>query len=195
MDRECCGVINAWSESGQSENDDYSVLNVTTIFDNDGKELKKLLNIGLGKENQVIFNIQVDSASPVSFLKKNVLHELKLRDPYLKTYPVDKSTRDLYCGFTDNAINITGKVKLPIFSNGWSDNDCQFFLTEGHERNILGNDNLPKVGIEVSQKHFPHFQTNKQCKSINSISQTNQDREIFQYNKIIQKFIPSDWKN
>ena len=77
VNRECCGVINAWSECGQSENDDYSLLNVTTIFDNDGKEVKKLLNIGLGKENQVILNIQVDSASPVSFLKKNVLHELK----------------------------------------------------------------------------------------------------------------------
>ena len=96
MDRECCGVINAWSESGQSENDDYSVLNVTTIFGEDGKELKKLLNIGLGKENQVILNIQVDSASPVSFLRKNVLNELKLRDPYLKTYLVDKATTLLW---------------------------------------------------------------------------------------------------
>ena len=53
VDRECCGVINAWSEYGQSENDDYSVLSVTTVFDDDGKELKKSLNIGLGKENQV----------------------------------------------------------------------------------------------------------------------------------------------
>ena len=111
--------------------------------------MKKLLNIGLGKENQVILNLQVNSTSPVSFLKKKVLHELKLRDPYLKIYPVDKATKNLYCGFTDNAINISGKVKLSIFSNGWSDNDCHFFLTEGHERNILGNDNLPKVGIEV----------------------------------------------
>ena len=50
VNRECCGVIKAWSESGQSENDNYSVLNVTTIFDNDGKELEKLLNIGLGKK-------------------------------------------------------------------------------------------------------------------------------------------------
>ena len=183
VDRECCGVINAWLESGQSENDDYSVLNVPTIFGEDGKELKKLLNVGLGKENQVILNIQVDLASPVSFLTKNVLHELKLHDPYLKIYPVDKATKDLYCGFTDNAINISGKVKLPIFSNGRSDNDCHFFLTEGHERNILGNDNLSKVGIEVSQKHFTHFQTNKQCKSINSISQTDKDREILNISK------------
>ena len=162
MDKECYGVMNAWSESGQSENDDYSVINATTIFGEDGKELKKLLNIGLGKENQVILYIQVDSARPVSFLKKKVLHELKLRDPYLKIYPMDKATKDLYCGFTDNAINTSGKAKLSIFSKGWSNNDCHFFLTEGHERNILGNDNLPKVGIEVSQKHFPHFQTNKQ---------------------------------
>ena len=181
--RECCGLINAWSESGQSENDDYSGLNVITIFDVDGKELKNILNIGLGKENQVILNIQVDSASPFSFLKKNVLHELKLRDSYLKIYPVDKATKDSYCGFTDNAINISEKVKLSIFSNGWSDNDCHFFLTEGHERTILGNDNLPKVGIEVSQKYFPHFQTNKQFKSINSFSQTDKDREILSISK------------
>ena len=51
VNRECFGLINAWSESGQSETDDYSVLNVTTILDDDGKELKKLLNIGLVKEN------------------------------------------------------------------------------------------------------------------------------------------------
>ena len=104
VNRECCGVVNAWSESGQSDNDDYSVLKVTTIYDNQGKELKKLLNIGLGKANQVIPNIQVASAGPVSFLKQNVSHELKLRDPYLQIYPVDQATKEFYCGFTDNAI-------------------------------------------------------------------------------------------
>ena len=56
-------------------------------------------------------------------------------------------------------------------------------MTEGHERNILGNDNLPKVGIETSQKYFPHFQTQKQCKSINSISPSNKDREILNISK------------
>ena len=96
---------------------------------------------------------------------------------------MDKATKDLYCGFTDNAIIISGKVKFLIFSNGWSDNDCHFFLTEGHERNILENDNLPKVGIEVSQKNFPHFQTNKQCKSIKYISQTDKDRKILSISK------------
>ena len=49
--RERWVVIKAWSEPGQSENDDYFVLNVTKIFDDEGKELKKLLNFGLGKEN------------------------------------------------------------------------------------------------------------------------------------------------
>ena len=36
-----CGRFNAWSESRQSKNDDSSVLKVTTIFDDDGKELEK----------------------------------------------------------------------------------------------------------------------------------------------------------
>ena len=43
VNREFCGVINAWSEFGQSDNDDYSVLSVTTNYDNQGKELKKSL--------------------------------------------------------------------------------------------------------------------------------------------------------
>ena len=129
VNRECCGVINSWSESGQSGYDDDSVLNVTTIYDNLVKELKKLQNIGLGKKNEVIFNTQVDSASPVSFLKQNVSHELKLRDPFLQIYRVDQATKELYCGFTDNAINITGKVILHIFSNGWTQRECHFLLT------------------------------------------------------------------
>ena len=77
-------MINSWSKSGQFENDDYSVLNVTTIFDEEGKELKKLLSIGLRKENQVILNIQVDSASPVSFLKKKRVTRIETTRPLLE---------------------------------------------------------------------------------------------------------------
>ena len=185
--RECCGVINAWSQSGQSDNDDESVLNVTTIYDNQGKELKKLLNIGLGKENQVFPTKQVDSASPVSFLKQNFLHELKLRDPYVKIYPVDRATKELLCGFTDNAINITEKVILPIFSNRWSHRECHFFLTKRHERNILGNENLPKVGTEVSQKHFPLHTNKKTCKSINLISSLEKENQTDIISKIFKQ--------
>ena len=188
VNRECCGVINAWSESGQSDNDDYSVLNVTTIYDDhQGKELKKLPNIGLGSENQVILNIQVDSASPVSFLKQSVLHELKLRDPYVKIYPVDQATKELYCGFTNKAINITGKVIVPIFSNGWSHKESHFFLTQGHERNILGNDNLPKVGVEVSQKDYPLHTNKKTCKSIDSITSLDKENEIDMISKTFKQ--------
>ena len=187
INRECCGVINAWSESGQSDNDDYSVLNVTTIYDDQGKELNKLLNIGLGSENQVILNIQVDSASPVSFLKQNVLYDLKLRDPYVKIYPVDQATKELYCGFTNNAINITGKVIVLIFSNGWFHRECHFFLTQGHERNILGNDNLPKVGIEVSQNDYILHTNKKTCNSINSITSLDKENEIDMISKTFKQ--------
>ena len=30
----------------------------------------------------------------------------------MKIYPVEQATKELYCRFTDNAINITGKVIL-----------------------------------------------------------------------------------
>ena len=42
VNREFCGVINVWSESGLSKNDDFSLVYVTNIFDDDEIELKKL---------------------------------------------------------------------------------------------------------------------------------------------------------
>ena len=105
-----CGVINAWNECGQSDDDNFTVLGVRTIYDENGLETKKNSNLGFGLELIVNMNIPVDSASPVSFLKQNVLHELELRYPNLKTYPVEKKIRDLYCGFTDDTINILGMI-------------------------------------------------------------------------------------
>ena len=47
-EKESCDVINAWNEYGQSDNDDFSVLSVRTIYDNNDLETKKLLNLGIG---------------------------------------------------------------------------------------------------------------------------------------------------
>ena len=151
------------AKSGPSDNDDYSALNVTTIFDDDGKALKKLPNIGLGKENQVILSIQVDSASPVSFLKKKSLHEMKLRDPYFKIYPVDKATKDFYCGFTDNAINISGKVILPIFSNEWSHDNCHCFWQKDMRGIFSEMTTCPKWGYKY---HISTFHISRQTRRV-----------------------------
>ena len=77
---------------------------------------------------------------------------MKLRNPQLKIDPVDKKTRELYCGFTNETISIIGKVVVRIQSNGWIADKTPFFITSGHERNILGNDNLPRIGIEIAQR-------------------------------------------
>ena len=155
VDQESGDVINAWNEYGQSDDDDFSVLSVRTIYGKNGLETKKLLNLGIGWDMIVKMNIPVDSASPVSFLKQNVLHEIKLRYPNLKIHPVEKRIKDLYCGFTNDTINILGKIIVRKQSNGWISEDTPFFITGGHERNILGNENLPKLGIEVKQRKCP----------------------------------------
>ena len=77
----------AWTEEGTNDNDDYSVLNIRTIYDTNNLETKKFVNIGLGEDAIVNLNIPVDSASPVSFLKQNVLHELKLEKPTIENPP------------------------------------------------------------------------------------------------------------
>ena len=144
-------MINAWTEEGISDNDDYSVLKIRTIYDTNGLETKKLVNIGLGDDAIVNLNNPVDWASPVSFLKQNVLHELKLRNPQLKIHPVEKKIRELYCGFTNDTINIIGKVVVRLQSNGWIADETPFFITSGHEKNILGNNNIPRIEIEIAQ--------------------------------------------
>ena len=110
----------------------------------------------MGWEMIVNMNIPVDSASPVSFSKQNVLLEIKLIYPNLKIYPVDKRIKDLYCGFTDDTISIIGKIIVRTQSNGWISEETPFFITGAYERNILGIDIPPKLGIEVTQKKSPN---------------------------------------
>ena len=153
--QETCGVINAWNENSQSDDDGQSVLSVRTIYDQNGLEPKKLLNIRFGWEIIINMNILVVSASLVSFLKQNVLHDLKLGYPNLKIQPVDKQTNQLYCGLTDSTINSLGKIIVLTQSNSCICEETHFFITGMHERNILGNDILPKLGIEVKQKKCP----------------------------------------
>ena len=120
------GVINAWTEEGTSDNDDNSVLNIRTIYDDNGIETKKLVIIGLCEDAILNMNIPVDSASPVSLLKQNALHELKLRVPQLKILPVDKKIHALYCGFTKDTIKFIGKIQRmhfrrnSIFHHHWT---------------------------------------------------------------------------
>ena len=47
IEKNFCGVINAWTEEGISANDVYSVLNIRTIYDTNCEETKKLVNIEL----------------------------------------------------------------------------------------------------------------------------------------------------
>ena len=117
-----CGVINALTEEGIRNNDDYSVLNIRTIYNDNGLETEKLLINGLDDDAIVNMNISVDLASPINFLKENVLHELKLSDPQfyttLKILPVDEKIGALHCGFTNDTINIIRKILVRKQSNG-----------------------------------------------------------------------------
>ena len=87
-------------------------------------------------------------------MKKDLLHELKIRDRFLKLEPVDKLTKKAYQGF-GSTINIIGRVRVRTQSKGWNASDQKLFITEGAEKNLLGNDILPNLGIVVLQKQPP----------------------------------------
>ena len=110
--------------------------------------------VSLGNFNPHCTKIQIDSATPVSFMKKDLLHELKIRDRFLKLEPVDELTKKAYQGF-GSTINIIGRVRVRIRSKSWGASDQKLFITESAERNLLGNDILPNLGIVVLQKQPP----------------------------------------
>ena len=124
---------------------------VRTVFHHEGLELKKTLTVSLGNFNPYSTENQIDSVSPVSFMEKDLLQELKIRDRFLKIEAVDEFTKKAYQGF-GSTINIIGKVRLRTRSKGWDAKDQKLFITEGVERNLLENDILPNLGIEVLQK-------------------------------------------
>ena len=120
-----------------------------------------------------------------------------MRNPQLKIHPVEKKTRELYCGFTNDTINIIGKVIVRLQSNGWIADETPF-ITPGHERSILGNDNLPRIGIEITQRQpllpINNISRPELCKLNN-----NSDTILNQYHKYKGLFtrvgkIPSDQK-
>ena len=119
----------------------FSILCVRTIHDENGLETKKRPNIELGWEMIVNMNIPVDSVSAVSFRK----HENVTRTQ------VDQGS---ILWFHRDMINVVAKIIIKTQSNEWICEKTQFFITGGHERNIFGNNNLPKLGIEVKQKKF-----------------------------------------
>ena len=87
-------------------------------------------------------------------MKKDLLHELKILDRFLKLETVDEITKKAYQGF-GSTINIIGRDRVRIRSKGWEACDQKLFITKGAERNLLGNDILPNLGIVVFQKQPP----------------------------------------
>ena len=51
-------------------------------------------------------------------MKKDLLHEMKIRGRFLKIEAVDEFTKKAYQGF-GSTINIIGKVCVRIRSKGW----------------------------------------------------------------------------
>ena len=89
-----------------------------TVFNHEGLELKKTLMVSLGNFNPYRTEIQIDSASAVSFMKIDLLHELKIRDRFLKLERMEELTKKAYQGF-GSTINTIGRVRVRIRSKGW----------------------------------------------------------------------------
>ena len=65
-------------------------------------------------EEMLWVSIRVDSASPVSFIKRNVLRYSKLGNYSVKIHPVVQETKVVSCELTDTATKIIRKIAGPM---------------------------------------------------------------------------------
>ena len=60
--------------------------------------------------------------------------------------------KNLFYSATDEVIRVIGRIIDDDESEGWMANPAEFYITEGGQRYIIGNNILPSLGIHVRQK-------------------------------------------
>ena len=132
---------------------------IKTVFSQEGQEIFEIAHDIPGDNNSFEAENQIELASPVSIMKKHLLHELRFRDEFLKTAPVDQITEKVDQGFA-STINVIQRVVITIRLHGWNAIDHNYFLTDGTEMNFFGDDILPSLGIKVLQFSAPTARQN-----------------------------------
>ena len=51
-------------------------------------------------------------------------------------------------------IKIIGRIFINVESEGWMAENADLFITEGVQRNVIGNKVLPQLKSEIRQKHI-----------------------------------------
>ena len=99
--------------------------------------------------------INMNSAGPVSFMEKNLLHETKIRDRFLKIKAVDEVTKKAHQQFGSLTI-IIGKIVVRIQSKEWDAKNQKLYATEkAKKKKLFGNDILLNLGINIPQQTPP----------------------------------------
>ena len=104
----------------------------------------------------------------------------------MKIQPVEKTTKQAYQGF-GSIINVIGRVIGKIQSNGWIALEWKLFITDGAERNLLGNDILQNLSIKVSQLPAPSFRQTSQTCSVNPCSAAASYKNQFETDELIKR--------
>ena len=104
------------------------------------------------ENNSWTTEFHIDCAGPVSIISQSKLHKLKTYDRYLEVRSVPTYLMNAFCSATDNTIKITGRIFLNIHFEGCLAKNVELFITEGGQRDIIGNNALPQLSFEVLQK-------------------------------------------
>ena len=119
-----------------------------------------------------------DTGSPRSFITKEQATEIMKHNPGVKLQQYSSQTK--YKCFNNNNIKIDGEINITLHFGSWTAQNCRILVVGHKTNNLMGRDDLQKLGIALQQK--PNKSPGNQINSISTI-QTEKNIIKWIYNK------------
>ena len=110
----------------------------------------------MGKIDNHIANMTIDTGIPVSFLNLTSTKQILEGSPKSKFIPAGKLNLSAqFVDYNKRSILLLGALKANLRSAGWEVHRAPLLVTERRMRCILGLDLQGKLGIHTTQKSAP----------------------------------------
>ena len=108
--------------------------------------------VKLKTKKEELFAI-VDSGSPMSFVNEKMAETLRQngRSTIIKLVPPADTAQNLAC-YNGKNIVPEGRLSFAVESGEWTLQSVPFIIVHDQKSNIIGRNNLPKIGIKLVQE-------------------------------------------
>ena len=134
--------------------------NTVAVIENAVEKVEHLnMPIKIGNINTTLL---VDSSSACSILNRSLASRVVKSSP--RAFWISEQTPPQLRTFSNEALQVEGKIQASITSNGWTCNSATFTVVADGLKSLIGRDLFDRLGLAVTQS------TSQKGKCVNNIS-------------------------